>query len=185
MTAPASTLPLPGDLSPDEAVRRMVRVNHAGEYGAKRIYEGQLAFLRPTSPLRAKIEHMAEQERVHLEAFEAELVQRRIRPTALFPIWHVAGFALGAATALMGDKAAMACTIAVEEVIDQHYAEQSERLGAAEAPLKQKIDQFRAEELEHRDTAVAEGGREAVAFPVLEAAIKTGSRLAIWLAQRV
>jgi ubiquinone biosynthesis monooxygenase Coq7 len=112
-------------------------------------------------------------------------VQRRIRPTALFPIWHVAGFALGAATALMGDKAAMACTIAVEEVIDQHYAEQSERLGAAEGPLKQKIDQFRAEELEHRDTAVAEGGREAVAFPVLEAAIKTGSRLAIWLAQRV
>ena len=184
-SAPTSALPLPGDLSPEEEIRRMIRVNHAGEYGAKRIYEGQLAFLRPNSPLRAKIEHMAEQEREHLEAFEAELVRRRIRPTALFPLWHVAGFALGAATALMGDKAAMACTIAVEEVIDQHYAQQSDRLDAAEAPLKQKIDQFRAEELEHRDTGVAHGGREAFGYPVLEAAIKTGSRLAIWLAQRV
>lgn len=185
MTASTPALPLPGDLTPAQDLERMIRVNHAGEYGAKRIYEGQLAFLRPNSPLRAKIEHMAAQEQEHLTAFEQELVARRIRPTALFPLWHVAGFALGAATALMGDKAAMACTIAVEEVIDQHYAEQSARLDAAEAPLKEKIEKFRAEELEHRDTGVEHGGREAVGYPVLEAAIKTGSRLAIWLAQRV
>ncbi len=180
-----SPLPLPGDLPPDQALARLIRVNHAGEYGAKRIYEGQLAFLRPNSPLRQTIEHMAAQEKAHLEAFEQELVARRLRPTALFPLWHVAGFALGAATALLGDKAAMACTIAVEEVIDQHYADQSARLDATEAPLKAKIDQFRAEEQEHRDTGVAHGGRETLGYPVLEAAIKTGSRLAIWLAKRV
>jgi 3-demethoxyubiquinol 3-hydroxylase len=185
MSTSAATLSLPGDLTPEDEIHRMVRVNHAGEYGAKRIYEGQLAFLRQGSPLRAKIEHMAAQERVHLETFEAELVRRRVRPTVLFPLWHVAGFALGAATALMGDKAAMACTIAVEEVIDAHYAEQSNRLSERDAPLKAKIDQFRTEELEHRDTALAEGGREVFAYPVLEAAVKTGSRVAIWLAQRV
>ncbi|MFX9023691.1 demethoxyubiquinone hydroxylase family protein, partial [Acinetobacter baumannii] len=108
---------LPGDLDARQLVDRVIRVDHAGEYGARRIYEGQLAVLGR----HAQIEHMAEQERAHLAGFEKMVVERRVRPTLLTPIWHVAGFALGAATALLGEKAAMACTEAVEEVIDEHY----------------------------------------------------------------
>jgi ubiquinone biosynthesis monooxygenase Coq7 len=178
--------PIPGDLTREQLLDRMVRVDHAGEYGARRIYEGQLAVMRRRrSPAVAKVEHMAQQEREHLDYFARQIGERRARPTVLFPLWHVAGFALGAATALMGDKAAMACTIAVEEVIDEHYAAQAAQLGPDEAPLRQAIEKFRAEELEHRDTGIAEGGREAPAYPLLSAAVKAGSRAAIWLAERV
>ncbi|MGQ3031738.1 MAG: demethoxyubiquinone hydroxylase family protein, partial [Ferrovibrionaceae bacterium] len=120
-----------------------------------------------------------------LARFEKMVAERRVRPTVLTPIWHVAGFALGAATALLGEKAAMACTEAVEEVIDEHYARQHAELGDDESELKAVIEQFRVEEVEHRDTARAAGAAEAPAYPVLTTAIKQASRLAIWLSERV
>lgn len=175
---------LPGDLTPGQLVDRVIRVDHAGEYGAKRIYEGQLAVLGH-KPEGQVIRHMMEQELVHLRAFEKLMVERRARPSALFPIWHVAGFALGAATALMGPKAAMACTVAVEEVIDEHYRQQNADLGEAEPEISAKISQFRAEEEEHKTTGLAHGAEQAPGYQLLTGAIKAGSRLAIWLAERV
>ena len=178
---------LPGDPPPLEDVKRMIRVDQAGEFGAVRIYEGQLSVLRK-SACAPVILRMADQEKRHLETFDAMLVERQVRPTILGPLWRVAGFALGAATALMGEKAAMACTVAVEEVIDEHYQQQSERLSGDthqdEPMLKSTIDEFRAEELEHRDTALGLGAADAVGYPVLSAVIKTGSRAAIWLSER-
>lgn len=175
---------LPGDLTKEELIDRIIRVDHAGEFGAKRIYEGQLAVLRGKPEAQA-IEHMYAQELEHLKAFEKLMVERRARPSALYPLWSAAGFALGAATALMGPKAAMACTVAVEEVIDQHYRAQSEKLGDDEAPLKAKIEKFRGEELEHREIGLERGAEQAPAYPLLTGAIKAGSRLAIWLAERI
>jgi 3-demethoxyubiquinol 3-hydroxylase len=175
---------LPGDLPRDELIRRMIRVDHAGEYGARRIYEGQLAVLgrrQDAEPIR----NMAAQEKRHLDAFDQLIAERRVRPTALHPLWHVAGYALGAATALLGREAAMACTVAVEEVIDEHYAKQAARLGADEPALKTMIETFRAEEIEHRDIGLAEGAERAPAYEMLKGAIKTGSRMAIWLAERI
>ena len=180
---PVRNRPLPGDLSPQALVDRVIRVDHAGEYGAKRIYQGQLAVLgqKAEGPV---IRHMLEQELKHLEAFEKLMVERRARPSLLFPIWHVAGFALGAATALMGPKAAMACTVAVEEVIDEHYREKMKELADSEPAITEKIEVFRAEEVEHRDTGLAHGAEQAPGYEVLSSAIKAGSRLAIWLAER-
>ena len=175
---------LPGDLTRDELIDRIIRVDHAGEFGAKRIYEGQLAVLRGKPEAQA-IEHMYQQELEHLRTFEKLMVERRVRPSALHPLWNAAGFALGAATALLGPKAAMACTVAVEEVIDEHYRQQSDKLGQDEVPLKAKIDKFRAEELQHRDAGLKHGAEKAPAYPLLTGAIKAGSRLAIWLAERV
>ncbi|MDE0813713.1 MAG: demethoxyubiquinone hydroxylase family protein [Alphaproteobacteria bacterium] len=192
MTAKPDNLPagpayLPGDPPPLEDVKRMIRVDQAGEFGAVRIYEGQLSVLRK-SACAPVILRMADQEKHHLETFDAMLVERQVRPTILGPLWRVAGFALGAATALMGEKAAMACTVAVEEVIDEHYQQQSERLSGDthqdEPMLKSTIDEFRAEELQHRDTALGLGAADAVGYPVLSAVIKTGSRAAIWLSER-
>jgi ubiquinone biosynthesis monooxygenase Coq7 len=175
---------LPGDGSPQDRVRAMIRVDHAGEYGARRIYEGQLAVLG-ASASGPVIRHMHEQELRHLERFEKLVVERRVRPTALSPLWHAAGFALGVGTALLGERAAMACTEAVESVIDEHYARQAEELGDDEAALRDTIEEFRAEELEHRDTAVAHGAEQAPAYEALSGAIKAGTRLAIWLSTRV
>ena len=174
---------LPGDRSRAEQIQRMIRVDHAGEYGARRIYEGQLAILghRPDA---GPIRHMAAQEERHLQAFDKLMNERRVRPTALHPLWHVAGYALGAATALLGRDAAMACTVAVEEVIDEHYAKQAERLGADEPELRTMIEKFRAEEVEHREIGLAEGAQKAPAYELLTGAIKAGSRVAIWLAER-
>lgn len=176
---------LPGDIDPATLVERIVRVDHAGEYGAKRIYQGQLAVLGTRSKTGQQIAHMAEQEGRHLDAFSKTLADRQMRPTALMPIWHVAGFALGAATALLGPRAAMACTIAVEEVIDEHYARQAEKLGDDEAGLRKDIETFRAEEIEHKQTAEAAGGAELVGYPLLRGAIKAGSKLAIFLSERI
>lgn len=179
MTAPAM-LPL----NRKRALDRMIRVNHAGEYGARRIYEGQLAVLGD-HPDAAVIRKMHAQELEHLETFDSMLVERRVRPTALHPLWHVAGFALGAGTALLGPKAAMACTAAVEEVIDSHYARQAAALPDEEAPLRDTIQAFRADEAEHRDTSLAHGAEDAPAYPVLSRAIKGSTRLAIWLSERL
>ena len=178
----------PGDLSPRQVVERIVRVDQAGEYGAIRIYAGQQAVLRrrlpPGNKARKAVERMAMQEQRHKREFDRLLVERRVRPTLLQPIWHVAGFALGAATALMGEKAAMACTVAVEEVIDEHYANQAALLGEDEKSLRETIEEFRAEELEHRDEALVQGAEQAPAYPALSAGIKAASRLAIWLSTR-
>jgi 3-demethoxyubiquinol 3-hydroxylase len=176
--------PLPGDPTYDRRLARMIRVDHAGEYGAKRIYEGQLSVLGRTDkgPI---LRHMADQERVHLETFERLITERRVRPTVLQPIWHIAGFALGAATALMGSRAAMACTVAVEEVIDEHYARQAEQLGPQDEPLKGTVDKFREEELEHRDIGLAHDAEKTPGYEVLTSVIKAGSRAAIWISERV
>ncbi len=175
---------LPGD--PDRAtlVGRMIRVDQAGEYGARRIYEGQLAVLG-RRPVAVTIRRMADQEQRHLETFNKLIVERRVRPTALTPLWHIAGFALGAGTALLGEKAAMACTVAVEEVIGEHYAGQESNLGKDEKDLKETLERFRLEEQEHRDTALAHGAEQAPAYPILSRAIKDGTRLAIWLSTRL
>jgi ubiquinone biosynthesis monooxygenase Coq7 len=162
----------------------MLRVNLAGEYGAKRIYEGQLAVLKGT-PSEPLIEHMKEQELQHLQSFEHWVVKNRVRPTLLQPLWHIAGYALGAGTALLGERAAMACTAAVEEVIDQHYENQLIRLGSEHPELSHLIHTCQEEEREHRDLALENGAKEAPAYPILSGAIKTASRLAIWLSERV
>ena len=177
---------LPGDKLPREQLARILRVDHAGEYGARRIYEGQLAVLGRTR-IAPVIREMWEQEAKHLSYFEKALPERRVRPPWLHPVWHIAGFALGAATAMMGEKAAMACTVAVEEAIDEHYAAQSAALenDADEQALKEKIDEFRADELEHRDIGLAHQAEETPGYTLLSGAIKAGSRAAIWLSERV
>ena len=175
---------LPGDPSQAEAVRRMIRVDHAGEYGAVRIYLGQLAVLGGSAAADV-IREMAEQEQRHLERFDRLVVERRVRPTLLSPLWHLAGFALGAASALMGARAAMACTVAVEEVIDRHYQDQAAHLDESEAEFKRTIEEFRRDEVAHRDVALEHGAREAPAYELLTAVVKAGSRLAIWLSTRV
>lgn len=178
------TLPLPGDRPADAAVARMIRVDHAGEYGAKRIYQGQLAVLGHTDKAET-IRHMQAQEQVHLDTFAALIARRRVRPTALLPFWHIAGFALGAATAALGTRAAMACTVAVEEAIDEHYRAQVEELGQSEPELVQTIETFRAEELEHRDIGLANEAELAPAYRLLSAAIKAGCKVAIAVSERV
>jgi ubiquinone biosynthesis monooxygenase Coq7 len=175
---------MPGDPTKEELVSAMIRVDHAGEHGAVRIYEGQLAVLRG-SEAEAPIREMAEQERRHLDGFDTLIADRHVRPTLLSPLWHVAGFALGAGTALLGPKAAMACTQAVEEVIDDHYAAQAEKLGDDEAELRDMIEDYRADERAHRDTAVEQGAEEAPGYELLTGAVKAGSRLAIWLSTRI
>jgi ubiquinone biosynthesis monooxygenase Coq7 len=164
---------------------RIIRVDQAGEYGAKRIYAGQLAVMGDRAPHVAEIRHMAEQEEEHLARFNALAAERGVRPTALQPFWHVAGFALGAATALIGPKAAMACTAAVEEEIDRHYTQQLEELGGEDPELSGLIETFRDDEREHRDAALALGAEQAPAYPLLAGAIRLGCRLAIRLAERI
>jgi 3-demethoxyubiquinol 3-hydroxylase len=173
----------PGERRPDRA--SMLRVNQAGEYGATRIYAGQLAVLRANCPEAKLIARMAAQEERHLNRFDALMAERRVRPTALQPLWNVAGFALGAATALMSEKAALACTDAVETEIDKHYSRQLAELGDDDPELSADIEEFRAEELEHRDTARAAGATSAPAYPLLTAAIRAGCRVAIELSKRI
>ena len=175
---------LPGDPSQDQAIARMVRVDHAGEYGATRIYAGQLAVLR-NSDKADLIRHMQAQEQAHLTTFNGLIARRRVRPTALLPFWHLAGFALGAVTAAMGERAAMACTVAVEEAIDEHYSAQIADLGDREPMLRETIEAFRAEELEHRDIGLEHGAEDAPGYRFLSAAIKAGCKVAIKLSERV
>ncbi|MEA3066819.1 MAG: 3-demethoxyubiquinol 3-hydroxylase [Sphingomonadales bacterium] len=173
----------PGDRRADSA--SMLRVDQAGEYGATRIYAGQLAVLRRNAPEAKLIARMAAQEERHLKRFNALIAARRVRPTALQPLWNVAGFALGAATAMMSEKAALACTDAVETVIDKHYGEQLKQLGKDDPELAGDIAEFRADELEHRDTARKAGAAQAVGYPLLTAAIRAGCRVAIELSKRI
>ena len=165
-------------------IDRFLRVDHAGELGAKRIYQGELAVLK-NHPVAPEIEHMKEQEQHHLDTFENLINEYQTRPSVLTPLWNGAGFMLGAVTAAMGPKAAMACTIAVEEVIGEHYREQAETLDDSEAELRATLRQFRDEELEHRDTAIDHDGEDAVGYPVLRQIISTGCRTAIKLAEKI
>ena len=175
---------LPGDPTHTQTIARMIRVDHAGEYGAKRIYQGQLAVLGHTDKAET-IRHMQAQEQVHLDTFTAFIAKRRVRPTALLPFWHIAGYALGAATAALGPRAAMACTVAVEETIDEHYRNQIETLGREEPELRQTIETFRTEELEHRDIGLEHGAEDTPGYRLLTGLIKAGCRMAIRLSERI
>lgn len=175
---------LPGDPRPEEIIARMIRVDQAGEFGAVRIYQGQRAVLGRRPATDAVLRDMEAQERKHLDSFDRLIAQRRVRPTLLRPLWDLAGYALGAGTALLGEKAAMACTVAVEEVIDAHYTGQLEQLGEDEAALRQDIAQFRDDERAHHDQALEQGAEQAQGYVVLTSAIKAGARIAIWLSER-
>ncbi|WP_297492916.1 demethoxyubiquinone hydroxylase family protein [Acidocella sp.] len=168
----------------NDQVKTFIRVDHAGEYGAARIYAGQLAVLG-RGKYGPQLEHMKAQEQVHLDAFAGMIVQRRVRPSALLPFWHVAGFALGAVTAALGPEAAMACTVAVEEVIDEHYSAQREALGEEEAALSTTVEQFRLEEREHRDIGLANGAEQAPGYRLLTGLIRAGCKAAIRLSEAV
>ncbi|WND03755.1 demethoxyubiquinone hydroxylase family protein [Temperatibacter marinus] len=177
--------PLPGNRATKDDFHRMMRVDHAGEFGAVRIYEGQLAVLGDKHPKSAMIRHMQEQEKVHLATFNKLLSEEGVRPTLLSPFWHAAGFALGAGTALMGEKAAMACTAAVEEVIDEHYEEQLQKLEGSEPAFEKTIKQFQAEEIEHREIALEHGAEDTPGYGLLSGVIKAGCKLAIWTAKKI
>jgi 3-demethoxyubiquinol 3-hydroxylase len=163
----------------------MLRVDQAGEYGATRIYAGQLAVMGERGHAGRAIARMAAQEQAHRVRFDEMMARRGVRPTLLQPVWDVAGFALGAATALMGPKAAMACTAAIETEIDRHYGEQLKALGSEDPEFSTTIAEFRAEEVEHRDTAIAEGAEQARGYTILTGAIRLGCRLAIGLSKRI
>ncbi|NIJ21691.1 ubiquinone biosynthesis monooxygenase Coq7 [Sphingomonas naasensis] len=173
----------PGDRR--EGHDAMVRVDQAGEYGATRIYAGQLAVMGDRTPAARTINGMANQEERHRAFFDAMIARRGVRPTILQPFWNVAGFALGAATAAMGPAAAMACTAAVETEIDRHYKRQLDELGASDPELSGAVAQFRDEELEHLDTAIASGAETALAYPLLSGLIRAGCRAAIAISKRI
>ncbi len=175
--------PRPTNARPNRA--SMLRVDQAGEYGATRIYAGQLAVMGDRHPMSRAIATMAAQEERHRAHFDAMMTERGVRPTLLQPFWNVAGFALGAVTAAMGPEAAMACTAAIETEIDKHYAEQLDELGQSDPPLAEAIADFQAEEVEHRDTALASGAENAPAYPLLSGAIRLGCRAAIALSKRI
>ena len=165
-------------------IDRYLRVDHAGERAAQQIYKGQLAVLK-NHAMGPEIEHMMEQEVEHLETFETLLNEREVRPSLLDPLWGAAGFALGVATAAMGPKAAMACTIAVEEVIGEHYQKQAANLGEDETDLKKIVEKFRDDELEHRDIAIDHDGENAKHYDMLRAIIQRGCRTAIKVAEKI
>jgi 3-demethoxyubiquinol 3-hydroxylase len=163
----------------------MIRVDQAGEYGATRIYAGQLAVMGTRTPAARSIAAMAVQEERHRKHFDAMIARRGVRPTLLQPFWNVAGYGLGMATALIGPEAAMACTAAIETEIDNHYGEQLEALGDSDPELSEAIADFRADEVEHKATAIAAGAERAPAYPLMTAAIRLGCRVAIAASKRI
>jgi len=164
---------------------RMLRVDQAGEYGATRIYAGQLAVMGTRAPHAGEIQGMASQEEGHRARFDAMMAARGVRPTALQPLWSAAGFALGAGCALIGPEAAMACTAAIETEIDRHYTQQLDDLGDSDPELSDMIREFRDDEREHRDSAIAAGADRAPFAPLLTGAIRLGCRIAIRLSERI
>ena len=178
----------PGDGAVDRRLAEMIRVDHAGEFGAVQIYRGQLAVFRNQADKERVADLIAEMEageQTHLDTFDRMIVERGVRPTVMAPVWRIMGFGLGAATALMGEKAAHACTAAVEEAIEEHYAEQAKALDGVDAELKGVVEKFRLEELEHRDTAIVEGAKNAPGYGVLSGAIKFGCKLAIKVSEKI
>lgn len=180
--------PRPGAGGPAARLAEILRVDHAGELGAVHIYRGQRAVLG-TAPGHARaagqLAEMEGHEAVHLARFDALLNERQVRPTLLAPLWRAAGFAVGAGTALLGEKAAHACTEAVETVIEEHYAGQIAELATQDPELAAELSKFRDEELAHRDLAVTEGAREAPGYALLSAVIRAGCRAAIKISEKV
>jgi len=178
----------PGEGGVDKRLHEMIRVDHAGEFGAVQIYRGQLAVFRNQSGkdrVADLISEMEAGEQVHLETFDRMIFERGVRPTAMAPLWRIMGFGLGAATALMGEKAAHACTVAVEAAIEEHYSEQARALDGVDSELKGVVEKFRLEELEHRDTAIVEGAKNAPGFGILSGAIKFGCKVAIKVSEKI
>ena len=169
-------------------LEEIIRVDHAGERGAIKIYEGQLLALKTIKQdkvLKDTIEEMKEQEQEHLNYFEKEIQKRKIKPTYFLPLWDIMGVALGFGTAVLGKKAAMLCTASVEEVIDEHYLNQINQLDKSEKDLKKKITKFRQDEIDHKDIAYDEGATKKGPYLLLDKIIKTGSRIAINISEKI
>ena len=166
-------------------LEEIIRVDHAGEYGATRIYDGQIAVFGKNSKIGKTIQHMADQEQEHIQKFEELIVKNRVRPTALIPVWNVAGYALGVSTALLGEKAAMACTVAVETVIGNHYGEQLSLLEDEQKELKKTIKKFKADELEHHDIGIAHDAEKTPGYKVLSKVIELGCKTAIEISKKI
>ena len=171
-----------------KTLEEIIRVDHAGERGAIKIYEGQLLALKTIkqdNALKDKIEEMKEQEKEHLEYFEKEIQKRKIKPTYLLPLWDLMGVGLGFGTALLGKKAAMLCTASVEEVIEDHYQNQLKRLGKDEKDLKAKIEKFRGDEINHKNIAYKSGATNKGIYSIMDKVIRTGSRIAITISEKI
>ena len=166
-------------------LEEIIRVDHAGEYGATRIYDGQIAVFGKNSKIGKTIQHMPDQEQEHIQKFEELIVKNRVRPTALMPVWNVAGYALGVSTALLGEKAAMACTVAVETVIGNHYGEQLSLLEDDQKELKKTIKKFKADELEHHDIGIAHDAEKTPGYKVLSKVIELGCKTAIEMSKKI
>ncbi|MDJ0893965.1 MAG: demethoxyubiquinone hydroxylase family protein [Alphaproteobacteria bacterium] len=177
---------LPGDLTKAQLIDRIIRVDHAGEFGAQRIYAGQLSVLR-NPRARAEVIRMAEQEKAHYREFERLVSRRRARPTLLHPVWSMAGWLLGAGTAMLGSRGAMACTVAVEAAIVEHYQRQIDALEAypEEQELRDTLAEFRDAEQDHHDTGLAHEAEKAPFYELLTGLIQRSSRVAIWLSERI
>ena len=168
-----------------EILEEIIRVDHAGEYGATRIYDGQIAVFGKNSKIGKTIKHMADQEQEHIDKFNELILEHRVRPTAFLPIWNIAGFALGASTALLGEKAAMACTVAVEKVIGEHYQEQLDLLEDDHKDLKKTISKFRDDELEHHDIGIEHDAESAPGYKIMSKVIEFGCKTAIEISKKV
>ena len=171
-----------------KTLEEIIRVDHAGERGAIKIYEGQLLALKTVkqdNDLKDKIEEMKEQEKEHLEYFEKEIQKRKIKPTYLLPVWDLMGVALGFGTALLGKKAAMLCTASVEEVIEDHYQNQLKKIGDDEKDLKEKIEKFKKDEINHKNTAYNSGSTNKGLYSIMDKIIRTGSRIAITISEKI
>ena len=166
-------------------LEEIIRVDHAGEYGATRIYDGQLAVFGKNSKIGKTIQHMVNQELEHIDTFEKLIVNNRVRPTALLPLWNLGGFVLGATTALMGKKAAMACTVAVESVIAKHYEQQVQELGDDQVKLKRTIKKFQNDELEHHDIGLKHDAENTLGYNLLTKVIATGCKAAIIISKKI
>ncbi len=169
-------------------LEEIIRVDHAGERGAIKIYEGQLLALKTIKQdeiLKDKIEEMKEQEKEHLEYFEKELQKRKIKPTSLLPLWDVMSVVLGFSSALLGKKATMLCTASVEEVIDGHYKNQLKKLGNDEKDLKKKIEKFKEDEINHKKIAYESGATNKGLYSIMDKIIRTGSRIAITISEKI
>ena len=169
-------------------LEEIIRVDHAGERGAIKIYEGQLLALKTIKQdevLKNKIEEMKEQEKEHLEYFEKEIQKRKIKPTYLLPLWDIMGVTLGFGTALLGKKAAMLCTASVEEVIEDHYQNQLKKLGNDEMVLKTKIEKFKNDEMNHKNIAYKSGATDKGFYSIMDKIIRTGSRIAITISEKI
>ena len=168
-----------------KTLEQIIRVDHAGEYGATKIYEGQIAIFGKDTKIGKTIQHMADQEQEHIEKFQELIIAERVRPTFFLPLWNIAGYALGAGTALMGKKAAMACTVAVEKVIGEHYNEQATLLEEDQKKLKMTIKKFAADELEHHDIGIAHDAESTPGYKALTKIIEFGCKTAIAVSKKI